>query len=469
MRFIHLTPIILFSCLTAFGEGPYTATGVKVGEVTDASAIVWVRLTENPVRNPDGLDLTGRSGAKVPEDVSVDSLAGACPGAPGRVRLWYNVSGDPSGGKTTDWADVHAENDFTHQFHLTGLRPRARYSYAVIAAGTEGKSVTRPFNGWFHTAPAAGDPADVTFTVITGQMYRDLDDPRGFTIYESMKALRPDFLVATGDTVYYDNEDPVATTVPVARYHWDRMYSLPRIVEFHRGIPGYWMKDDHDTYADDCWPGQDRPKMLPMTFEKGQKIFLEEVPMGDTTYRTFRWGQGLQIWLVEGRDFRSPNTMEDGPEKTIWGSEQMEWLKRTLLESDADWKILISPTPIVGPDRKSKADNHANAAFAYEGNAFRRWAAENLPDGFYIACGDRHWQYHSVDPETGVEEFSCGPASDQHAGGSPGKDPKYHRFHRMKGGFLSVSVAPREVKSAIAFRFHDVNGDVVYEYATGTQ
>ena len=29
----------------AYAEGPYQATGFKVGEVTDTTAIVWTRLT----------------------------------------------------------------------------------------------------------------------------------------------------------------------------------------------------------------------------------------------------------------------------------------------------------------------------------------------------------------------------------------------------------------------------------------
>ncbi len=45
--------------------------------------------------------------------------------------------------------------------------------------------------------------------------------------------------------------------------------------------------------------------------------------MGERTYRTIRWGKGLQIWMVEGRLYRSPNTMEDGLQKTIWGKEQL--------------------------------------------------------------------------------------------------------------------------------------------------
>jgi alkaline phosphatase D len=186
--------------------------------------------------------------------------------------------------------------------------------------------------------------------------------------------------------------------------------------------------------------------------------------MGEKTYRTFRWGQGLQVWLVEGRDFRSPNNVPDGPDKTIWGREQLEWLQSGILASDAEFKVLVSPTPIVGPDRGRKRDNHANAAFAHEGNAFRNWVKENeLQEKLFVCNGDRHWQYHSIDPATGLHEFSCGPISDKHAGGSPGQNDEYHQFHRMLGGFLTVSVSRDGERPTIAFRHHDVTGTVVYE------
>ena len=56
--------------------------------------------------------------------------------------------------------------------------------------------------------------------------------------------------------------------------------------------------------------------------------------------------------------------MPDGPEKTILGSEQKAWLMKTLSESKATFKLVFSPTPIVGPDRKNKRDNHANTGLA---------------------------------------------------------------------------------------------------------
>ena len=202
-----------------------------------------------------------------------------------------------------------------------------------------------------------------------------------------------------------------------------------------------------------------------LTFAAGQQIFREQAPIGNQSYRTFRWGRDLQIWFTEGRDFRSPNKMPDGPEKTIWGPEQKAWFKRTIQESDATWKVLISPTPLVGPDRPTKNDNHSNQGFAHEGNELREWIRGHVPENFFVVCGDRHWQYHSVHPDYGTQEFSVGPASDSHAGGTPGEDPQYHRFHKVQGGFLAVELRNAEQNRTIVFQLRNVNGGVAYEAA----
>jgi alkaline phosphatase D len=236
------------------------------------------------------------------------------------------------------------------------------------------------------------------------------------------------------------------------------MYSLPRHVDLLRQCATYWQKDDHDVQTNDCWPGHELSGKL--SFAEGQQIFRQQVPLVGPGYRTFRWGKWLQVWLTEGRDYRTPNTIPDGPEKTIWGQEQKTWLKRTLADSDARWKVLITPTPIVGPDRSNKNDNHANAGFAHEGDEFRGWVRENCPNNFFAVGGDRHWQYHSVHPETGMHEFGCGPPSNRHAAGSPSLDEAYHRYHAVRGGFLSVTIKDGQV----AFRHHNVRGNVVYEW-----
>lgn len=442
------------------------ATGVKVGEVTPTSAIVWTRVTEESERNWNGIERRGRPDRDAPpEQLDPRQLEGSAPGAPGHVRVRYGKAPDLANAAETAWKRVEPDDDYTHQFLIEGLEPDTKYYFAVETSDPTGEVEHVPMTGSFRTAPPPGDYRDVTFTVITGQAYRDADDPKGFKVYPAMAKLEPDFIVPTGDTVYYDSDDPLVTNIDLARYHWLRMYSYPTLIEFHRHVPGYWEKDDHDSYANDGWPGLVRPYMGSFSFEQGLKVYAEQVPMGEKPYRTFRWGKGLQIWLTEGRDFRSPNDLDNGPEKTIWGKEQKDWLTRTLLESDADWKVLVNPTPIVGPDRDNKADNHANVAFAHEGKWFREWAKENLGDNFFVANGDRHWQYHSVDPETGLQEFSCGPVSDRHASGSPGHEPLYHRYHNQRGGFLSVHTKLEDEASLITFRFHGVDGEVDYEHS----
>jgi alkaline phosphatase D len=437
------------------------ATGTRVGEVTENSAIVWTRLTAPAGRNDDGLVVEGRA-ATAPNNVAVSELEGACDGAPGRVRLRYGTRPDLDEAIVTQWVDVSAETDFVHQFPLTKLAADTTYHYASETAGPEGTPAHAPLKGQFRTAPAATTPGDLVFAVMTCQGYPDRGHPDGHPIYPAMQALQPRFTCMTGDLVYYDNDSPRAVTPRLARYHWERMFSLPRLRSFLASTGTYWLKDDHDTLNNDSWPGQ---KMGQFTFDEGQQIFRQQAPMGDgPSYRTFRWGRDLQVWMTDGRDFRSPNNTPDGPEKSIWGKEQKAWFKQTVAESTATWKILVTPTPLVGPDRKNKRDNHANEGFQHEGDELRAWLQANVPDNFFSICGDRHWQFHSVHPEAGVHEFSVGAASNQHAGGTPGLDETYHQFHRVKGGFLSVVLEPTTVGSRIRLRHHDVDGEVVYEY-----
>jgi alkaline phosphatase/alkaline phosphatase D len=256
------------------------------------------------------------------------------------------------------------------------------------------------------------------------------------------------------------------------------MYSLPILVDFYGQVPGYWEKDDHDYRSDDADPYR-RPNFLTLSHEDGIRIFLEQHPVEQPTYRTYRWGRGLQIWMTEGRDFRSRNTLPDGPDKTIWGAEQKAWLQRTILASPALFKVLISPTPLVGPDNARKRDNHVNPqGFRHEGTAFFEWLKANGVKNFFLVCGDRHWRYHSIHP-SGYHEFCTGALSDAHMltydaerldGVIPGTKVVWGN-DKLIGGFLLVRVEPGETaeKSRIVFAHMTWQGDVehreAFEYA----
>jgi alkaline phosphatase D len=288
----------------------------------------------------------------------------------------------------------------------------------------------------------------------------------------------PEFVVETGDNVYYDRDNPRATTPDLCRLHWQRMFSLPILRDFLRQVPAYWQKDDHDSMFDDSYPGLDAPWISPLTYEQGAAIFREQAPVGEKLFRTFRWGKGVQIWLPEGRDFRSPDEDPDGPNKTLWGAEQKAWLKESLLASDATFKIIVSQTPIVGPDSREQTDNLADTGFFTEGNEFRTWVREHGLKNLYVIAGDRHWQYASTDPKSGMREFACGPTADAMVLQGPGYNPNYHSFYRDGAGFVSVAfrkgsknslVHPQRIVvedgvPTLIIRIHNVDGKVLYEY-----
>jgi phosphodiesterase/alkaline phosphatase D-like protein len=433
-------------------EGLYLGSGVKAGEITDSRAIVHVRLTSVPEQDERGL----------------------IPGREGQARLSYGLDAELDAAASTAWRSATADEDFSIQFQLENLQANRRYYYRVEYRVDERADSRRsqPFS--FKTAPAADMRAAVRFQVTTGQ------DVRGEETYVAMAAQRPDFLVSTGDNVYYDGAAD-ARDVPGAYAAYQQMYGLPKMKEYFYHVAGYFEKDDHDYRFNDAdrWQtvkggdGGRRSKKKPakpqkwLSHDEGIMVFKQVFPMSDPTYRTFRWGQGVQIWLLEGRDFRSPNGMPDGPDKTLWGREQLQWLKSTLQASQADWRIVISPTPIIGPDRVTKTDNHANPrGFWTEGQAFLDWIKENQLDNVILACGDRHWQYHVVDRRNDrqIHEFSCGPTCDEHTQAVPPIEGPFVGIERpysaSKGGFLTVTYL---VPGAIRFEFFNAVGNLLYQ------
>ncbi len=219
------------------------------------------------------------------------------------------------------------------------------------------------------------------------------------------------------------------------------------------------MKDDHDALRNDAWPGMSYGTV---SWERGLEIFdKEQFPSNEKPYKTIRWGKDLQIWITEGRNYRSVNTDPDGPEKTIWGKEQKEWVFRTMEESDATYKILITPDPILGPDRDNKKDNYSNSNWKYEGEEIRDFI--NQHDNIFICNGDRHWQYVSHVENTNLWEFSCGAGSDSHAGGWKKEEVRpEHRFLRVEGGFLKGSVSRTSDQVVLTFTHYDVDGNMVH-------
>jgi alkaline phosphatase D len=51
-------------------------------------------------------------------------------------------------------------------------------------------------------------------------------------------------------------------------------------------------------------------------------------------YRSFRWGKHLEVFLLDTRQYRSPNSMPESKDKTMLGQKQLSWLKDFLAASE---------------------------------------------------------------------------------------------------------------------------------------
>lgn len=453
-----LIPMGLRSAATADENAPtpFFACGVKAGQINQTSATIWVRLTAEKEAQFDRLSIFSDGLPSNAKD-KIRMLPDIVPGAEGLAKVKYWIEGQPDSNRATPWQAVSPKTDYTHQFKLDELTPGVTYQYEVSAKHNGKASDNKQSDsaatisaiGRFRTAPSADQSVPVQFVVSTCQAIRSIDSGKqGHRAYRQMLAAAPDFFVHTGDILYYDKA-PIANNKQLARAKWNLMFAYGYNQKFHQNVGSYFLKDDHDTLKNDCWPGQ---RYGELTFEQGKQIFREQVPVGDKPYSTVRWGRDLQIWMTENRDFRSPNSMPDGPEKTILGAEQKSWLKKSLTASDATFKFVISPGPIVGPDKPGKNDNHSNPGFNSEGLELRKFLATQK--NTYVICGDRHWQYCSQDPATSVIELGCGPVNDEHDfGGNSGRHKKFHRYFSGKGGFLLIKV---NAKAAVA-NWHHAN------------
>ena len=435
--------------------------GIMAGRVTETSAILQARLT-------DGDRLRGHD------------LAGCKGWARWEVIRWPGMNARIP----APWLRAEAERDYIVKDLVTGLAPGTRYGYRLWYGADSLRAAAGEW-GTFRTLGGADEAREVRLVVVTGmnydRFYRDpdlryhgADSALGYPALETILGMEPDYFIGTGDNVYYDaSYQPLgmATDREGIRRCYHEQFARPRFRELFRSVPTYWEKDDHDYRYNDCDNTGDR---LPLP-RLGREMFLEQLPVSpdSITYGTYRMSRDLQIWLVEGRDYRSPNAMPDGPGKTIWGGTQREWLMRTLKESDATFRVLISPTPMIGPDDAYKRDNHANLrGFQHERDAFFAFLVEEeLAHNFFIVCGDRHWQYHSIHP-SGLEEFSSGALVDANSrvgrmpGDSLSTDPdaiirQPYVMQEASGGFLQVRVTPG-AEPRIYFEFFDERGVPLY-------
>lgn len=305
------------------------------------------------------------------------------------VQLRYFPASTPAAARLTPVIATAAAQQFAATFVLAPLEPGTEYRYELYL---DGRAYARPYPLSFTTQPLwqwRTPPPD--FTAMFGsclyvneEAYDRPGTPYGsdYGILAAMTARRPDLMLWLGDNLYTREVDYYSPTGLAARYWHDR--ALAWLQPFLAATSHYATWDDHDYGANDSdqtYPLKAASLELFANYWPAPVYGTPETP---GVFRKVTWGD-VDFFLLDDRYYRKPNAWPAGPDKTMLGQAQMEWLKAGLLDSRAAFKVVVNGSQVLN------ANSRYETMTAYaDTEALIAWIASNRIEGVLFLSGDRH-------------------------------------------------------------------------------
>ena len=359
---------------------PQLPYGLQIGDTT------LVRTGRHSFDRDDAMDFDdhGRSGGR---GLQASSIVWARSDKPARMVLEWDTTDRFANPRRIIGPYALESTDFTARVDLTEL-PLGQHIFTRVAMEDLGTGRTRSewLTARFRTPSldTRQGPRFVWGGDTAGQNFGINADFGGMRIYEQMRLRDPDFFVHCGDTIYADGVMTPTVTVEGGRV-WKNLiaegvekvaetqdefrgryrYNLrdANIRKFAQQVPQLWQWDDHevtnnwsdskDLSLDDRYT----EKRVPLLTARASKAFLEYAPLRPHTadesarvYRKLSYGPSLEVFMVDMRSYRGPNTSNDqpteSPDTAFLGNEQIEWLIQGLKASRSTWKIISADMPL---------------------------------------------------------------------------------------------------------------------------
>jgi alkaline phosphatase D len=142
----------------------------------------------------------------------------------------------------------------------------------------------------------------------------------------------------------------------------------------------------------------------------------------DRLYRSVRWGRHVEVFILDTRQYRSPNVMPDGPGKSMLGLAQRRWLLEGITRSTATWKLIVTSVPLGMFTGGPHSDSWSGAnvlgyprpgnGFVWERDLILRTLAEKDVRNVVFLSGEVHHAEllrHDVTADYHVHELVAGP------------------------------------------------------------
>jgi alkaline phosphatase D len=324
-----------------------------------AATLGYPRLMQGPMIGPSGAG-----------HITVWARAsGALP-----VQVEYSPDREFAATRTTPAVRALPENDFIVVIRVEGLQPDTSYYYRVLVDGIVDRYQPTPYRT--RTAPAGA----ANFRVAFGSCARYVWD-RAQPVFDGVVSQSPDLFFWLGDNVYADTEAPEMIADELRRQR--AVESMQPLI---RSVPQLAIWDDHDfgyNNSDGSSPGKQQALAVFRRYWANPAFGLPDTP---GVFFEHSHG-GVDFFFLDGRYYREPNLIPDGPRKAFLGAGQTAWLKERLLASRAPFKVLVCGSGWSSADGPS---GDTWAAFMTERNALFDFIRDRRISGVVLLSGDSH-------------------------------------------------------------------------------
>ncbi|MBM3415332.1 MAG: alkaline phosphatase family protein [Bacteroidetes bacterium] len=308
------------------------------------------------------------------------------------VSLQYNKR-DEAKSKTVVYKGALGNEFNPIQFTIGGLDFNTTYQYKILLNGKPtsngGEFTTKDLWQWRKPAP------DFNFLTGSCSYFNEpvFDRPgtpygKDSSIFEPMAKEKAAFMLWLGDAWYTRDVDYYSEWGLWYRASHDR--AVPVMQNFLKAMPQFAIWDDHDYGPNDIGKNY----ILKETSREIWKKYWCNPSYGENgqgTYTMTSWGD-VDLFLTDDRWWRSADRMKDSvdgkpnPEKRMLGKQQMEWLKNSLLYSNAVFKIITVGSQVLNP--VSPFDKWWE--FPAEYDELMNFLKEYKINGVVFLTGDRH-------------------------------------------------------------------------------
>ena len=321
--------------------------------------------------------------------------------------------------------DAEADSDGIVAFSISGLQPDREYEYLVQTDNGSG------LTGRLHTFADGPMSFQVGFAscATTGSNHR---------IFSTLENLQLHLFIHMGDFHYEDIE---RNNPFLFRRAYDRVLTSPRQGGFYRSTPVAYVWDDHDFGSDDADGTSPSKKAALQTYQQCVPHYDLSPVNGEvgTIQQAFTVGR-VRFLLLDVRAERVPANKPDGPDKTMLGKQQLQWLRRELKEARQRYPLVVLVNPVPWITKDNPGSGHGWAPYGHERAVIANMIKEcDLADRLLMFSGDGHMA--AIDDGT----------NSNYAGGEKSGETAFpviqaaplDRYPRIKGGpYSHGAIAP---------------------------